>query len=152
MQASFRELKDEGSSVSKKLLGAYACPGNYVSRVVYFDEGNPDTEWFYNFLESQLGGERVRRRDIRHASRYGWELRRGAFGEIQRVTGSRKVTPKITEVYWTFYPKDDNEKKYGTFICGVGNEDENKGCRKLFTQDTSSTERFCPDCRKSARE
>ncbi len=68
-QATFVPIKQSDTS----LVGAYVCPQNYVSRVVYFAD-NPDPNWFHKFLVDKFGKAEVRSRDIRKATRHGWEL------------------------------------------------------------------------------
>ena len=59
--------------IRRGLSEAISVPGNYASRVVYFSL-DPDRDWFENFLQHQVG-DRVRSKDIRSATRHGWELR-----------------------------------------------------------------------------
>jgi thiol-disulfide isomerase/thioredoxin len=152
-RTSFKDLQPKQENIPAGVLGAYTCPENYVSRVVYFSEGDPRVEWFQDFLKKQVGEDRVRTRDIRFASRYGWELGRGAFESIRglRVGESSSQTNKVTEVYWTFYPKSEEDKRFGTFLCldeeSLG--ESKRGCGRLFTQGLSPTKQeLCPDCRK----
>ncbi len=119
------------------IVGAYVCPENYVSRVVYYSV-NPKPDWFENLLREQAGNSRVRSRDIRYATRHGWELGGNAESEIGEATGGAGT---IKEYYWTFYPRSDEDKKEGTFLC--------EDCGRLFTQPLSSPSRQCPNCRVS---
>jgi hypothetical protein len=115
-----------------KLVGSYVCPDNYVSRVVFFESNNRDMDWFKSFVRSELdGGERIRDKDFRFATRHGWELGGEAEAEIQSVSGSKG----IVEYYWTFYPRGEEEKKLGNFLC--------EKCGKLFTQPLSSKNKVC---------
>ncbi len=114
------------------ILGGYFCPGNYASRVVYFSL-DPDRDWFEKNLRNQVG-ERVRTRDIRSATRHGWELGENAEVEIQRTPGG-----KITQLYWTSYPANDEEKTSGAFRC--------ENCGRLFVKNFSDDSKVCPDCR-----
>jgi hypothetical protein len=123
-------------------IGAYVCPDGYVSRVIYFSI-NPDIKWFRKFLDSQVGEEMVKSRDVRPATRHGWELEKEASAEIN------KLTPKgiIKEIYWTTYPKTEEEKRLGVFLCSsVEGERE---CRRLFVQDIKAKNKVCPKCQLS---
>jgi hypothetical protein len=115
------------------IVGGYVCPGNYVSRVVYFSP-DPDREWFEKFLKDQVG-ERVRSRDIRTATRHGWELGGKAEEEIKKIPNE-----KITQVYWTSYPASDEEKTSGAFRC--------ENCGRLFVKNFADENRLCADCRR----
>ena len=136
-QTRFVSLLQEGSS----LVGGYVCPDNYVSRVVYFAD-EPDAEWFEQFLERQVGNKRLRSKDIRYATRHGWELGGNGEKEIALVA---PVTKSLKQYYWTFYPKNDEEKKDGTFLC----PEEEGGCGSLFTKSISDGTKLCPKCRSS---
>lgn len=120
------------------LIGAYVCPGGYVSRVTYFSKV-PNRDWFKQFLREQVGEARVRDKDIRAATRYGWELGTDAEKEIQSLAPNNTG---IKQLYWVLYPKDDEDRKYGTFQCSK----EQGGCGRLFTKLISSNEKLCPDC------
>lgn len=113
------------------LIVAYVCPDHHVSRVVYFGV-NPDVRFFDDFLRNQLG-ERVRARDFRRATRYGWEF----AGDAER-----KIPGKITQIYWTFYAKNEDEKGFFTILCSK----ENGGCGKLFTRSNAEKTTLCPVC------
>lgn len=127
-------------SDAENLVGAYVCPSAYVSRVIYFSV-KPDIDWFRGFLTAQVGEEIVNERDIRPATRHGWELGNNAVTEIGEVSPNSRVQ----EVYWTIYPRTENAKSRGIFLCS-GPED-GRGCHKLFVQDLTSTNTQCPDCR-----
>jgi glutaredoxin len=124
----------------KKTVRAYVCPEGYVSRIIYFSI-NPDITWFKRYLSNQIDGSMLKDRDIRPATRYGWELKKGASNEIKEVSS----TGIIKEVYWTVYPKTDEEKELGIFLCS--DQQKGKGCRKLFVQKITSTKRLCFECR-----
>ncbi len=121
------------------VVGAYVCPDGYVSRVVYFS-ANPDIEWFKNFLSSQFREEIVNSRDIRPATRYGWELGDIALAEIREIS----PTTGIKEIYWTIYPQNEDEKRRGVFLCLTDRGE----CQKLFIQDIKSRNRLCLKCTK----
>ena len=116
-----------------ELTAAYVCPENHVSRVVYFAK-DPDERLFEEFLRNQLG-ERIKARDIRKATRHGWEL---------GVKAEKEIPSKITELYWTFYAKTDKEKEYGTNLCAK----QNGGCGRLFTAPINEKSGLCPVCSK----
>jgi hypothetical protein len=120
------------------LIGAYVCPQRYVSKVVYFSD-NPDGQWFERYISDQAGAQRVRRKDIRFATRHGWELGRDAEKEIQNMG-----LHGIKQYYWTFYPKSDEDSKFGTFLCPR----ESGGCGKLFTKSMDEEDTLCLDCSK----
>ena len=117
----------------ESLTVAYVCPDSHVSRVVYF-AANPDVKWFENFLRNQLG-DRVRSKDVRKATRYGWEFAGNAEKEILN---------NVTQFYWTFYARNEDEKKYSTILCAK----ERGGCGKLFTQSTAEKSILCHACSK----
>jgi hypothetical protein len=117
------------------VVGAYICPSSYVSRVVYFAV-RPDREWFEKFLREQVGSM-LRPRDLRVATRHGWELGGNAEAEILGISD----TGDVKEYYWTFYPKTDPEKSMGAFIC--------KNCGTLFAKSFSDESAVCPKCTKA---
>lgn len=125
---------------SDKVVGAYACPDGYVSRVVYFSV-NPDIDWFRGFLYSQVGEGVLKERDLRIATRHGWELGEDALAEMKRIS----LRGVVREVYWTVYPQTEAEGRRGIFLCS--GPEEGKGCGRLFVQDIKSKDRLCPRCR-----
>ncbi len=127
-------------SDSDKMVGAYICPDGFVSRVIYFSI-DPDVKWFKKFLLTQIGEEILYDRDIRQATRHGWELESDALIEIRNVS----PTDVISEVYWTTYPKTDEERRRGIFSCS--DSQKGKGCRRLFIQEVNSPNKLCPKCR-----
>jgi hypothetical protein len=133
---SFVFLWSDGDHV----VGAYVCPAAYVSRVVYFS-GKPDLTWFRTFLTTQVGDEIVADRDIRPATRHGWELRKDATAEIGEISPHHQVQ----EVYWTIYPRTENATSRGVFLCSEPKGCQ--GCHKLFVQDLTATTTLCPTCR-----
>jgi hypothetical protein len=113
-----------------RIVGAYVCPDNFVSRIVYFSTA-PDRGWFENFLREELeGGSRIRPNDVRVATRHGFELGREA-----EAVSSQLLPNGLTEYYWSFYPHGDEEKANGNFLC--------EKCLKLFVKPISSPERVC---------
>jgi hypothetical protein len=116
-----------------RLVGAYVCPDNYVVRIVFFDQRDHDLDWFKSLVRIELdGGLFVRDRDFRIATRHGWELGGNAEEEISAFSNP---STGIREYYWTFYPKSDQEKKVGNFIC--------EKCGKLFSQPLNSKSKTC---------
>jgi hypothetical protein len=113
-------------------VGAYVCPSNYISRVVYF-ANHPDRRWFETFLSGQVGSM-LRSRDIRVATRHGWELGGNAEAEILGISD----TGDVKEYYWTFYALTEDEKTLGAFICS--------NCGDLFTKNFSDESTLCPKC------
>ncbi len=129
------------SATPDEVVGGYICPDGFVSRVVYFSL-KPNLDWFYTFLSDQLGKELVENRDLRTATRHGWELDENAAAELACLT-SQEV-PLIKEVYWVYHPKDDVEKTRGVFICSDPSQE--RGCGRLFLQEITSENRLCPRC------
>lgn len=126
---------------STSLVGAYICPDGFVSQVVYFST-QPDRDWFERLVQDQVGSENVHHRDLRVASRHGWEL----GGDAQEILRARLGEgARITEVYWTRYPRSEEEKQQAISVCmGDGSK---AGCMKLFMHDRKSVERLCPACK-----
>lgn len=129
--AKFAPVYESESS----LVGAYVCPDKYVSRAVYFSD-KPDEEWFYSFLSAQLGSDWVRKRDIRMATRFGWELGGNAEDEIKEVSKSGK----LVQYYWSFRPENNEERSRGTFLCS--------NCGKFYVKPKTG-DSPCPHCGKS---
>jgi hypothetical protein len=132
----YRHCQDQAKFVSLQvdkpgILGGYFCPGNYASRVVYFSL-DPDREWFEKFLRDQVG-DRVRSRDIRSATRHGWELGGNAETEITKICDDG-----IRQLYWTAYPLTQEEKTSGAFRC--------ENCGKLFVKGFADERKLCDAC------
>lgn len=132
---SFVELQHDSDGV----VGAYVCPDNYVSRVVCFS-ANLDIEWFRKFIRSKIRGNIFRDRDVRTATRHGWELGDEAQIELREIS----PTCTIGEAYWIVYPQSEAEKTQGVFLCS--DPKKGKGCGKLFIQKMDSKNKLCPDC------
>lgn len=126
---------------SDSLVGVYVCPDEHVSRIIYFSV-NPDINWFKNFILDQVGEANVNDRDIRMATRHGWELGADAIDEINAINPAGV----IKEVYLAANPKAEAEKGRGVFLCSDLTGE--KGCGSLFIRDMMSRERLCPKCRK----
>lgn len=127
----FATLLEERS----KLVGAYVCPDNCVSRMVCFELHNDDggIGWFRGFVRNELDGDSlVRDRDFRLATRHGWELGAEAESGISEFSNSSNG---VKEYYWTFYAQGNEEKKLGNFLC--------EKCGKLFSQPLSSKGKTC---------
>jgi hypothetical protein len=128
------------------LVGAYTCPEGAVSQVVYFSL-KPDLTWFQKMLSSQVGVENTASRDIRLATRHGWELGNNAQKEIESKLGPGGA---IKEAYWRMYPSTDNQNEKIVALC-IG-EDSKAGCLNLFMKEKESNEKLCSACRtKKAR-
>jgi len=125
--AKFVALKADRPGV----IGGYFCPENYSTRIVYFSL-DPDREWFLKILQDQADGL-VRPRDIRVATRHGWELGGNAEKEIKLVSDNG-----IKQLYWTLYPASDEEKTTGPFLCA--------NCGKLFVKHFSEPSKLCSNC------
>jgi hypothetical protein len=118
-----------------KMIGAYICPDNYVSRMVAFElqESDGGIPWLIGYVRNELdGGSLVRDKDFRSATRHGWELGGNAEEEIKSFTYQTKG---LREYYWTFYARSDEEKKIGNFLC--------EKCGKLYTQPMTSKSKVC---------
>jgi hypothetical protein len=126
---------------SDRLVASYTCPDGFVSQVVYFSQ-KPDLGWFVNWITDQVGKENFDERDIRLASRHGWELGKNAQETLEDKLGSGAV---IKQLYWTRYPKTELQEQQAVSLC-VG-DGSKPGCRRLFIHDKNSTERLCPTCR-----
>ncbi len=131
------------SQESSSLVGAYVCPDGFVSQVVYFSL-KPNREWFERMVSEQVGSESLSPRDIRIASRHGWELGAGGREILQSKLGEGGI---IREIYWTRYPKTEEQKHQGVSLC-IG-EGAKAGCMKLFMHDRNSVEKLCPACKPS---
>ena len=126
-------------SKTTKIIIAYVCPDRYVSRVIAFSL-EPSTTWFRNFLSSQGIDEILNARDLRLASRHGWELEPDIVHTLKHIS----PTGVIYEIYWTIYPKTDEDRQLGLFLCS--NHEQNNGCKRLFVQNIHSPRRCCPQC------
>jgi hypothetical protein len=121
------------SEVEGRLIGTYACPSGYVSRLINY--GEVDATWFSDFVSQLLRsvGE-VKDEDIRVATRYAWDLDERGSGEVLR------------EAYWTQNyrrTQSDDPKRDALFSC--------TNCRSFYVQSISGKERLCRDCRNSKR-
>lgn len=131
------------SQTSNQLVGAYNCPAGVVSQVVYFSL-KPDLDWFRNLLEVQVGADNISAQDIRVASRHGWELGGNAIRILRQQLDKGA---SVCQVYWTRYPKTEEQKQLVLFLCR--GDDQKRGCMKLFLQDRNAVERLCSECRKN---
>jgi thiol-disulfide isomerase/thioredoxin len=136
--ADFRVLLTEQNGI----VGIYNCPSGFVSRIVYFSL-SPNINWFYAFLSGQLGKKMVEKRDLRTATRYGWELDEDGARELADLT-SKLQTHVIREVYWVHHPRNDAEKSRGVFLCS--DPEHGRGCGRLFVQEVTSKNMLCPKC------
>jgi hypothetical protein len=127
-------------SDSKFFVGAYVCPNGYASRLLCFSR-EPDIKWFKKFLTNQIGEDMVKDRDLRVATRHGWELE----GDLATEIGSLSPTGVINVVYWTTYPQTEEEQRRGVFLCS--DPQTGNGCKRLFVQEITSTNRLCPKCK-----
>ena len=125
------------------VLGAYVCPDGFVSQVVYFSQ-KPDLKWFTDKLTSEIGRENFASRDVRVASRHGWELGGNALQILKEKAGDNST---VTEVYWTRYAHTDAQKQVAISLC-IGDRTR-PGCSKLFAHDRDSVESFCPTCKSN---
>lgn len=123
-----------------EITGAYVDPDMYVSRVVYFSL-EPNLEWFTNTLRAQVGAK-LNEKDLRFATRHGWEFGRQGEKDARTIFGSN--AKGITEYYWTFYPKTDEDKKTETYLCSKAHG----GCgKRIFVRSVGDDEKLCDLCR-----
>lgn len=125
---------------AERLVGAYACPEGFVSQVVYFSP-KPNLKWFKDFLSEQVGEGNLSQRDVRTATRHGWELGGNASKVLEEKLGH---SGSITEVYWTRYPRSEEQKQLAVSLCT--GHDSKKGCMRLFVHDSQIADKFCPAC------
>ncbi|MBI4258702.1 MAG: hypothetical protein HY619_07085 [Thaumarchaeota archaeon] len=133
---SFRELAEQ----EDRLVGAYVCSGNYVSRVVYFSpKMDLDLEWFKKTLAANIPGAMIRNKEIRVATRHPWE--NAVKAEEFAKQNNSPLTPFITrQVYWTPPKAASGEDAQGPFVCS--------NCKKFFMQSVREGLKTCPDCRQ----
>jgi hypothetical protein len=124
------------SQTTSQVIGAYVCPDGFVSQVVYFSP-KPDLVSFRNLLEDHVGKGAVSSRDIRIATRHGWELGANA---TQTLESSLGLGAGITEAYWRRYPKTEEEKQQAVSLC--------RSCNRLFIHSSKYNERNCPLCQR----
>jgi hypothetical protein len=121
------------SDVKGELIGTYACPSGYVSRLMNY--GEVDVAWFREFVSLLLRGvEEVKDEDIRVATRYAWDLDEMGTGEV------------LKEAYWTQnYRRNqtDDPNRAALFSC--------TNCRSFYVQSASGKERLCLDCRRGKK-
>jgi len=126
-----------------RVLGAYVCQDGFVSQVVYFGP-RPDLEWFSSTVSAQVGAANFKANDVRRATRHGWELGSQALEVLETQLGAN---PSISEIYWTRYPKTEEEKQVAISLClGDGSR---QGCLRLFSHDAKRVDRLCPACQRS---
>jgi hypothetical protein len=130
-----------------KVIGAYCCPNGYVSRVLHFGFGD-NTAQFHEFLSSQLDSTIVTGKDLRVASRHGWELGEEAAAEIGELARHHQLP--LRQVYWVRYPQSEEEKAKGVFLCS--DSSSSAGCGRLFTQMLTDNTRLCPKCKRQVNK
>jgi hypothetical protein len=122
------------SEVEGELIGTYACPSGYVSRLINY--GDVDVAWFREFVSQLLrGAGEVTDEDIRVATRYAWDLNEGVSG------------PVLKEAYWNQNyrrTQSDDPKRDALFSC--------TNCRSFYVQRISGKERLCLDCRRRGKQ
>lgn len=112
------------------LVGLYACPYGYVSRVVRYSTKN-ELEWFVSYLRGLFGPQvEVRPEDVRVATRYNWDL--GLGGEEHREI--------LKEHYWVQRRGGSADPdRPSVFVCSR--------CGKPYVQPVSSKNTLCDGCR-----
>jgi len=122
------------SEVEGELIGTYACPSGYVSRLMNY--GEVDISWFRDFVSLLLRGVgEVKEEDIRVATRYAWDLNEMGSGRV------------LKEAYWTQNyrrTESDNPNRVALFSC--------TNCRSFYVQSVSGKERLCLDCRRGKQK
>jgi hypothetical protein len=124
------------SQGSSQMIGAYVCPDGFVSQVIHFSV-KPDLTSFQDLLADQVGAENVKSRDIRIATRHGWELGSGASQVLESSLGHGGT---LTEAYWRRYPQSQEEKKQAVLLC--------KSCNRLFIHRSDDGQQVCPTCQR----
>ncbi|MFQ5998013.1 MAG: hypothetical protein ACE5KO_01770 [Candidatus Bathyarchaeia archaeon] len=130
------------SSVKQKesIVGAYLCPSNFVSRVVYFAL-KPDMNWFKTWLAKQMKHQNIlHERDIRIATRHPWEVQKSSTTSVTAPRSSGLTPYVVREVYWAYPRAKLIEDKIGAFRC--------QECKRIFVQALESTSRLCNSCKK----
>ena len=121
------------SEVEGELIGTYACPSGYVSRLMNY--GEVDVSWFRDFVSLLLRGVgEVKEEDIRVATRYTWDLNEMGSGQV------------LKEAYWTQNyrrTQSDDLNRDALFSC--------TNCRSFYVQIVSGKERLCPECRRGKK-
>lgn len=106
-----------------------ACPGRYVSRVIFY---NADPQELISYLKEVAKGIDVRERDVRVATRYGWDL------------GLKGMSEKIMRVsYWTQNygaSKVTSENRLALFLCSK--------CESPFVKQFNTVVDTCERCSK----
>jgi len=122
------------SEVEGRLVGTYACPSGYVSRLMNY--GEVDVVWFREFVSLLLRGVgEVKEEDIRVATRYAWDLEERGSGQV------------LKEAYWTQnYRRTENDdpNRDALFSC--------TNCRSFYVQRMAGKERLCQDCRRAKKQ
>jgi len=131
-EASFHQLDSRGKGV----VGLYACPSGFVSRVVYFDRV-PDISWYKGFLKANMSdGGTIEDRDVRIATRHPWDL---GLENSGLLVGKEGLVPYVLrEAYWSPPRGDEKGASTGAFLCA--------GCGRIFIQHIRSANRLCPSC------
>ena len=122
------------SEVEGELIGTYACPSGYVSRLMNY--GEVDVAWFRDFVSLLLRGVgEVKEEDIRVATRYAWDLDEMSSGQV------------LKEVYWTQnYRRTESDDPNRAALFSW------TSCRSFYFQSAAGTERLCLDCRRGKKQ
>ena len=123
-------------------MGAYICPGNFVSRVVYFS-AKPDLLWFKKELEKMMVDPKILdERDIRVATRHEWEIEESSMltrEELVQYTQPEGLAPYVVrEIYWVYPRQKMLDEKEGIFRCS--------NCGKIFVQTLEAKNTLCRNC------
>jgi len=131
-----------------KVVGAYVCPGGFVSRIGYYSLF-PNLTWFIAFLQGRSVAASFREEDFRVATRHPWELSapRVWIRRIASLMRASDMAATVTAshapylmktIYWS--PPHGSEKELkGVFIC--------KQCESFFLQPKTSRTTICSRCR-----
>lgn len=124
------------SQGSSEVVGAYICPDGFVSQVVHFSV-KPNIAAFQDMLSDQVGKENMSPRDIRVATRHGWELGSNATKTLESNLGTGGT---VTEAYWRRYPKTEEDKTRAVSLC--------ISCNRLYVHGSDDKDRMCPTCKR----
>jgi ssDNA-binding Zn-finger/Zn-ribbon topoisomerase 1 len=126
-QAALKLLPRKGM-----MIGCYACPSGYVSRIVTYGK-ELDLTAFRELVSSFAKGvSDVNNEDVRVATRYTWDL----------GIGTDQSGMVLKEAYWMQSyrrTKNDDPKRLALFLCGK--------CGSFYNQAFSELNKLCPQCR-----
>ena len=116
-------------------VAAQVCPGGYVSRLILYADSSDPVGLKEYVTGIAHGAFQVSERDIRSATRYGWDL---GVGGNERVLG---------EAYWVQNygrSKSSDPERRALFVCS--------SCGAPFIQAFSCATSLCADCTRRASD